>query len=391
MRNILLGLMLLLPTSAFASLTNTYVPVTCGGTVSCDSNIISTGGLVSIGTTDTSNAAITIQQNLTTTSPLHTLRDQSNINISTSGSGYAAIDIQPTMSGSSSYDHFIGLQSRPIYSGSGGITTRFDTIYSGGTHSGAGTVNSYSGMHIADVGGGGTVTTDYGLQVDNIARGGDNYAIKTSGGKHLFAGNVSIQTSTAGQPLDIAYPAAKTVTSLSPALQIQSDEGSGFTALSIGMQGGSVQSSRTAVIQTSEDGGSNDGVLALQPSGGDVYSVALFDYFSSSTIQGWSSPSGNILVKKIGKWVYVNYSIWGTSNSNSISFSLPYTNSSATGSGIVVRCGYALDNTNSVMSDAYVSLAPSASTAAIYVNPLTGGWTSTGFKIVNGQFMYQQN
>ena len=65
---------------------------------------------------------------------------------------------------------------------------------------------------------------------------------------------------------------------------------------------------------------------------GDIYTVALTNYSSTSTVSGWSgSPTISIWYKLVGKTLTVYYSITGTSNSTTASFTLPYTvNSSLT-------------------------------------------------------------
>lgn len=86
--------------------------------------------------------------------------------------------------------------------------------------------------------------------------------------------------------------------------------------------------------------------------GADVYTVALTDYSSTSTVGGWSgSPTKDIRYKLVGKTLTVYYSITGTSNSTSASFTLPYTvNSSLTNSlqpmGVQVDNGVDLNGGN---------------------------------------------
>lgn len=241
---------------------------------------------VGIGTTDVSNGYVVLGGTRTSNLLLHTLRDQSVINFPSSGSAYADLDIESTMTGSSTYDHYTAIQARPIYSGSGGITTRFDTIFSEAVQNGPGTVAIGRGLHISDFGGLGAITNDYGIYVDNISRGSNNYSIFTSGGPHLLGGNVTIQTSTAGQPLNIVYPANAQNTSLNPAFQLQSNDGSGYFALNATMQGGTVQDNRIFTLQTSQNGGTSAGTIALNPSGGNV-TVGLYGVPSNSLTIGY--------------------------------------------------------------------------------------------------------
>ena len=109
----------------------------------------------------------------------------------------------------------------------------------------------------------------------------------------------------------------------------------------------------------------------------------------TSTIVGWSGWNNrHIWIKKIGKTVFVSYYFEGTSNSENITFTLPYAN--ATGINIYSRCGVAMDNTSTAKPNAALAFGESSSTATVYTDIITGAaWTTSGTKYVGGQFFYE--
>lgn len=110
------------------------------------------------------------------------------------------------------------------------------------------------------------------------------------------------------------------------------------------------------------------------------------DYFASSTIVGWTTPTGTIYTKKIGKTVFVSYSLSGTSNSVDTTFTVPYTISNTVTPYAV---GYAVDNTGAA-SHGLIEMVKNA--AVIYLDPtMVGGadWTAGGTKTAVGQFWYE--
>lgn len=121
----------------------------------------------------------------------------------------------------------------------------------------------------------------------------------------------------------------------------------------------------------------------------DLYSVAWTDYSGSSTVSGWASRTfTNIFYKKIGKLVYVNFNINGTSNSTSVTFTLPFSAITG-GTGFTFQgvCGTGLDN-GITLSTANAFII-SGATVQIYPSPTFGNWTNSNQKQVNGQFWYE--
>ena len=130
-------------------------------------------------------------------------------------------------------------------------------------------------------------------------------------------------------------------------------------------------------------------------SAGDVYSTAYADYYSSSTIVGWSSlTSGRrrIMYKTIGKLVFVWFHLEGTSNATTVTFTLPYTSTSIGYGGKMFGSPltFTYNNTAAVAIQGVVQLAVNDNVATCNLSPLAGGgWTSSGVKEVAGNFMYE--
>lgn len=120
----------------------------------------------------------------------------------------------------------------------------------------------------------------------------------------------------------------------------------------------------------------------------DFYTVAWTDYSGTSTIVGWASyVTKKIYYKKIGKLVFVEFNIDGTSNSTSTTFTLPYTKSNTT---TLYTYGFSVDNG----SAAIVGLVNMTANTAIVtcshnVTGAAASYTNSGNKTVNGQLFYE--
>lgn len=113
--------------------------------------------------------------------------------------------------------------------------------------------------------------------------------------------------------------------------------------------------------------------------------TAWTDYSASSTIVGFSSyTTKHIYYKDVGKTRFVTFNLFGTSNSTSISFTLPSASSNTV--DIVFACR-AYDN-GVEGATGLASIAANASTVNCYRSALAA-WTASGTKIVSGQFTYQ--
>lgn len=110
--------------------------------------------------------------------------------------------------------------------------------------------------------------------------------------------------------------------------------------------------------------------------------VTFTDYSTTSTIVGWSNPTKTIRYAILGNLMIVQFSIVGTSDSTSTSFTLPSTaNGTQAMSYAVVR-----DNSTFQTYPGYASIAANASTVNIYKDGLGTGWTASGDKRVIGSF-----
>ena len=112
------------------------------------------------------------------------------------------------------------------------------------------------------------------------------------------------------------------------------------------------------------------------------------DYSATSTIVGWSSFTTKIIrYRVIGKQIFVQFQLDGTSNSTSLTFTLPsniltpmYNNCYAVDNGVanVGMCINFSGGTN-VITGYRFNTATS----------LTSTWTASGTKTYKGQFFYE--
>ena len=114
-----------------------------------------------------------------------------------------------------------------------------------------------------------------------------------------------------------------------------------------------------------------------------VTSVAWTDYSGTSTIVGWTSYTvKEIWYKKIGKLVFVQFDIEGTSDDTVATFTLPFNKQTDVNEIVTIR----------VVDDgtAYIGfLSISAAIVTCYSDIAAGAWINSGNKYVYGQFWYQ--
>ena len=112
------------------------------------------------------------------------------------------------------------------------------------------------------------------------------------------------------------------------------------------------------------------------------------DYSATSTIVGWSSFTTKIIrYRVIGKQVFVEYNLDGTSNSTSTTFTLPF------------NCINVISFTNNIIVDNGVSIIGSAqlfinsNNLILYkwtsISAITNTFTASGSKLAKGQFFYE--
>lgn len=155
----------------------------------------------------------------------------------------------------------------------------------------------------------------------------------------------------------------------------------GYGSLSLG--------AGTGVNEFSIDGtlaGDSDDAVPTEKAVKTFSDPTAIAYFSSSTIVGWSSVSGTIYYRKIGKQVTVWFSIDGTSNSTAINFTLPYSNNSNI--GVYGALGYAKNNSSTILTACNYSIVPNSNLVQCYINMGSGSWVASGDKTVQGHFIY---
>jgi len=124
---------------------------------------------------------------------------------------------------------------------------------------------------------------------------------------------------------------------------------------------------------------------------GDIYSNSggWQDYSARSTIVGWSSLGSGlkyIYYKKVGKIVFVNFYLYGTSNNTIASFTVPYT--AATSPGYTFVPCETIDNGVNYYTG-YVNIQAGYNVVNIGMMPGGKGFTASGNKYAFGQFWYQ--
>lgn len=119
---------------------------------------------------------------------------------------------------------------------------------------------------------------------------------------------------------------------------------------------------------------------------GDIATIPWTDHSSDSTIVGWSSyTEGVIEYKKIGKLVYVNFRIGGTSDDVATTFTVPFSEGQI---GNPIFWCRSVDDGGSAVA-AYGQL--DGSIVTLLPNATSGAWTASGTKSVHGQFWYETN
>lgn len=139
----------------------------------------------------------------------------------------------------------------------------------------------------------------------------------------------------------------------------------------------------------------SDGDTTHAPDGNSVFDALALkstetvwtDYSATSTIIGWSSfTTKKLYYKKIGKTVFISFYFAGTSDSTSVTFTLPFTSSNTLE---VLGVGRAYDNGGASIACAVYIHANSDSVGASKDMTGSGGsWTASGTKLIEGQFFF---
>ncbi len=198
-------------------------------------------------------------------------------------------------------------------------------------------------------------------------------------------GNFSTLTTTG------AITAPTTVNTINSAI-VNGGALSGITTL--GLSGAITGATATNTINSVViNAGAVSGVTTLSTSG-DIYTAVFTDYTASSTVTGWASfTNEHIYYKKLGKLVFVEFYIKGTSNATTASFTLPFSASNAQAS---LYPGAPLfstqDNSVDQTTPGRAYMAPNTATVTLgkdCSDAGVSGWTNTGTKVAAGSFFYE--
>ena len=121
---------------------------------------------------------------------------------------------------------------------------------------------------------------------------------------------------------------------------------------------------------------------------GDIYTTDWTDYAGSSTIVGWDGPTALIYYKVVGDLVHVIFSVTGTSDATTTSFTLPHNH--LTGLPSAQGPMYFADNSTVSATFGYFSMAAGGATVNFYKAPNAAAntWTNSNTKTISGQFFY---
>lgn len=224
-------------------------------------------GTVQVGTGTVRQSTMSIDRilNANYNGGYHGYEDKTSLDNTGSTNAYASYDAQPIITGSQSYDHFVGFQSRPEIQGSATITSRFEAFNAGLVNNSSGAIATASGVRVLDVGGTGVgvIDNDYGLRIENILKGTVNWAIKTGNGvvslgdslrvagtsvffKNMMVGTTALPT----LPNAVTIKAATLASGITAGLRIWNSGGSAGVGAGIDLGYGddSIRTGRFAVM-----------------------------------------------------------------------------------------------------------------------------------------------
>jgi hypothetical protein len=127
-----------------------------------------------------------------------------NVAIGTGGGGSGALDVRATVADAGA--DIPGIRLQPVFPVT--ATTQMSTVYiRGSAVAGTYTTSVVNGIKIADFGkaAGQTITTNYGLYIDNQTAGTTNYSIYSNGGQSYFGGNVLMGATSLGDGTNDAW------------------------------------------------------------------------------------------------------------------------------------------------------------------------------------------
>jgi hypothetical protein len=121
--------------------------------------------------------------------------------------------------------------------------------------------------------------------------------------------------------------------------------------------------------------------------GAPVIEGSLTDYSGTSTVTGWGSFSTkSIYYRQIGHIMHVVFSLAGTSNATSASFTVP--TASASNPGVYDVAFRAENNGSFGTAPGLLEMNSSSSTVNLYKDLTGATWTASGTKACSGEFYY---
>lgn len=137
-------------------------------------------------------------------------------------------------------------------------------------------------------------------------------------------------------------------------------------------------------LTTSGDGSIGGDLSAT----GDIFTVQTVDYGGTSTIVGWSALTAQrILIKKIGKMVFVHFNLDGTSDDTVVTFTLPHTSATTTQTVYGGSLNTTFDNGAHAASG--TCKITSNSSTVTCLTSAAGAWTGSGSKQVIGFICFE--
>jgi len=134
--------------------------------------------------------------------------------------------------------------------------------------------------------------------------------------------------------------------------------------------------------------GTTINVIASMSITGDIYTSAVSNYGATSTIAGFSSiATREILVLKLGRLVFVQFFIAGTSNGAGFDFTVPWASQAIVSNETNIQC-LTIDNGTTGSAPGRVIVQPNTTTITIYQGNDDPTFTSSGTKAAKGEFFY---
>ena len=123
---------------------------------------------------------------------------------------------------------------------------------------------------------------------------------------------------------------------------------------------------------------------------GDINTIPWTDYSGTSTIVGIQEAgnSHDIRYKRVGKTVFVNYRLAGTSDDTVLTFTLPYT-ATAGVDAFQAPTAYIMDNSVALVAPGRTRLPASSAIVTVYRTITSAAWTGANTKMAVGQFVYE--